>query len=267
MDSPVRKMQKRNDYNRHKLLRKIRRQRKAQVEQQKVAAEKELKRRLRVTPPKFGDGKEPTLLDADKVRMNEQGLFQDEYGNIVGDSVVLPELEVTNNNILPEVVVTGYRPIELRTYYPLGRDYPYTGHSQLHIPITEEAADEYGLYDSDDEVPEYRSRYRIRVNKRPYAEDYNLVTNNCADATLGYLNYMFGTKESPYLFTTPGDVRDYAINKLKGKLIKGERYDKVLIPRNKNNATLLSKKALEKYRKTVDNVGTSNLDKLDNRVR
>lgn len=87
-------MQKRNDYNRHKLLRKIRRQRRAQVEQQKVAAEKELKRRLRVTPPKFGDGKEPTLLDADKVRMNEQGLFQDETGNIVGDSVVLPELTV-----------------------------------------------------------------------------------------------------------------------------------------------------------------------------
>lgn len=61
MDSPVRKMQKRNDYNRHKLLRKIKRQRRAQVEQQKVAAEKELKRRLMVTPPKFGDGKEPTL--------------------------------------------------------------------------------------------------------------------------------------------------------------------------------------------------------------
>lgn len=94
MDSPVRKMQKRNDYNRHKLLRKIKRQRRAQVEQQKVAAQKELKRRLRVTPPKFGDGKEPTLLDADKVRMNEQGLFQDEAGNIVGDSVVLPELTV-----------------------------------------------------------------------------------------------------------------------------------------------------------------------------
>lgn len=94
MDSPVRKMQKRNDYNRHKLLRKIKRQRRAQVEQQKVAAEKELKRRLRVTPPKFGDGKEPTLLDVDKVRMNEQGLFQDEAGNIVGDSVVLPELTV-----------------------------------------------------------------------------------------------------------------------------------------------------------------------------
>ena len=99
MDSPVRKMQKRNDYNRHKLLRKIKRQRRAQVEQQKVAAEKELKRRLRVTPPKFGDGKEPTLLDADKVRMNEQGLFQDEAGNIVGDSVILPEFVVNGVDV------------------------------------------------------------------------------------------------------------------------------------------------------------------------
>ena len=99
MDSPVRKMQKRNDYNRHKLLRKIKRQRRAQIEQQKVAAEKELKRRLRVTPPKFGDGKEPTLLDADKVRMNEQGLFQDEAGNIVGDSVVLPEFVVNGVDV------------------------------------------------------------------------------------------------------------------------------------------------------------------------
>lgn len=53
MDSPVRKMQKRNDYNRHKLLRKIKRQRKAQVRQQMVSAEKELKRKLRVTPPRL----------------------------------------------------------------------------------------------------------------------------------------------------------------------------------------------------------------------
>lgn len=53
MESPVRKMQKRNDYNRHKLLRKIKRRRKAQAEQQSKAAEKELKRRLKLTPPRF----------------------------------------------------------------------------------------------------------------------------------------------------------------------------------------------------------------------
>jgi hypothetical protein len=31
---------------------------------------------------------------------------------------------------------------------------------------------------------------------------------------------MFDTSESPYFFTTPGDVRDYAIKTLKGKRIK-----------------------------------------------
>jgi hypothetical protein len=43
-------------------------------------------------------------------------------------------------NVLPEVVVTGYRPIKLETYYPLGTDYPYTGHSQLTVPITDKVA-------------------------------------------------------------------------------------------------------------------------------
>ena len=57
MDSPVRKMQKRNDYNRHKLFRKIRRRRRAQAEQLSRVAEKELKKKLRVTPVKYGEGK------------------------------------------------------------------------------------------------------------------------------------------------------------------------------------------------------------------
>lgn len=57
MDSPVRKMQKKNDYNRHKLFRKIRRRRRAQAEQLSHVAEKELKKKLRVTPVKYGEGK------------------------------------------------------------------------------------------------------------------------------------------------------------------------------------------------------------------
>lgn len=57
MDTPTRKMQKRNDYNRHKLLRKIKRKRKAEAEQQSKLAEKELKKRLKITPPRYDDGK------------------------------------------------------------------------------------------------------------------------------------------------------------------------------------------------------------------
>lgn len=158
------------------------------------------------------------------------------------------------SNFLPEVIVKGYRPIELKTYYPLGKDYPYTGHSQLDIPITVEAANKFGLYNSN--IPEedkIKTPYEIRIDKKSSADDYNLITNNCADATLGYLNSIFGTKESPYLFTTPGDVRDYAIKVLKGKVVKRDGIDTVLIPRNKNNATLLSEKALRKYKKSEYN--------------
>lgn len=61
MESPVRKMQKRNDYNRHKLLRKIKRQRKARKEQELHAAEKELKKKLKLKQPKFDDGKNPII--------------------------------------------------------------------------------------------------------------------------------------------------------------------------------------------------------------
>lgn len=54
MDSPVRKMQKQKDYQRHKLFRKMKRQRKARIEQEQKIAEKELKRKLR--RPKFDKG-------------------------------------------------------------------------------------------------------------------------------------------------------------------------------------------------------------------
>ena len=99
MESPVRKLQKRNDYNRHKLLRKIKRRRKAAAEQQAHAAEKDLKKKLRVTPPKFEGGKNAKDIDityVDNPTYNEElGLFKDDNGMVVGDSIVLPELEVT----------------------------------------------------------------------------------------------------------------------------------------------------------------------------
>ena len=99
MESPVRKLQKRNDYNRHKLLRKIKRRRKAAAEQQAHAAEKALKKKLRITPLKFESGKNPKDINityVDNPTYNEElGLFKDDNGRVVGDSIVLPELEVT----------------------------------------------------------------------------------------------------------------------------------------------------------------------------
>ena len=47
MESPKRKMQKRNDYQRHKLFSKIKRRRKAQAEADQQVAMKQLKKRLK----------------------------------------------------------------------------------------------------------------------------------------------------------------------------------------------------------------------------
>lgn len=47
IESPKRKMQKKNDYQRHKLFRKIKRRRKAQAEAQQEVAEKQLKKKLK----------------------------------------------------------------------------------------------------------------------------------------------------------------------------------------------------------------------------
>ena len=103
MESPVRKMQKRNDYNRHKLFRKIKRRRKAAVEQQSKAAEKELKRRLKWTAPKFEDGKDtaiyPTLIDTnyDQYRAQQLGYGPADNGHypsrdrITGDILKYPQ--------------------------------------------------------------------------------------------------------------------------------------------------------------------------------
>lgn len=39
-------------------------------------------------------GPKATLVDSDKVRMNDSGVFSDDNGNIIGDSVVLPEVTI-----------------------------------------------------------------------------------------------------------------------------------------------------------------------------
>lgn len=56
MESPKRKMQKKNDYQRHNLFRKIKRRRKAQAEAEQHMAEKQLRRKLKI--PKFRSGKD-----------------------------------------------------------------------------------------------------------------------------------------------------------------------------------------------------------------
>ena len=48
MESPKRKMQKKNDYQRHKLFRKIKRRRKAQAKADQQVAMKQLRKKLKL---------------------------------------------------------------------------------------------------------------------------------------------------------------------------------------------------------------------------
>lgn len=66
-------MQKKNDYQRHKLFRKIKRRRKAQAEAEQHIAEKQLRKKLKL--PKFGDGKEKVNLD--NAHFDKQGNLVD----------------------------------------------------------------------------------------------------------------------------------------------------------------------------------------------
>ena len=63
IESPKRKMQKKNDYQRHKLFRKIKRRRKAQAEAEQQIAAKQLRKKLKL--PKFGDGKTREVYTSD----------------------------------------------------------------------------------------------------------------------------------------------------------------------------------------------------------
>ena len=132
---------------------------------------------------------------------------------------------------MDEIVKTGYKPIVLNTYYPAVSDYPWTGHSTLSIPI----------YNYNTPFG-----YEIFTDRRMSDKGYNLFTRNCANATIDILNSIYGTNEKPWLFTTPGDVQDYAIEKLGGIHLKGNRgRDKVLIPVTEDNIDEIRDKTLQ----------------------
>lgn len=97
MESPKRKMQKKNDYQRHKLFRKIKRRRKAQAEAEQHIAEKQLRKKLKL--PKFGNGKTREVYVSDIHFNNDDAAGGvDRYGNKF-DYVELPEKVVTARKI------------------------------------------------------------------------------------------------------------------------------------------------------------------------
>lgn len=110
MESPKRKMQKKNDYQRHKLFRKIKRRRKAQAEAEQHIAEKQLRRKLKL--PKFGDGKEKVNLD--NAHFDKEGNLVDnttgvKYTPTSDDIVITPKLDVGDPTKIHEINISDPR--------------------------------------------------------------------------------------------------------------------------------------------------------------
>lgn len=94
MESPKRKMQKRNDYQRHKLFRKIKRRRKAQAEADQHIAEKQLRKKLKL--PKFGGGKGIKSETGAPLEVKDGMLYYKETGEpFYNAGLLLPETELS----------------------------------------------------------------------------------------------------------------------------------------------------------------------------
>lgn len=119
MESPKRKMQKKNDYQRHKLFRKIKRRRKAQAEADQQVAMKQLRKKLKL--PKFDRGEDELSTYKKQVEMfNDANSDPTLPGRLVGRNrvTVNPEtgdvMKVGGHVNLDPVIITGKMPDNLK---------------------------------------------------------------------------------------------------------------------------------------------------------
>lgn len=100
MESPKRKMQKKNDYQRHKLFRKIKRRRKAQAEADQHIAEKQLRKKLKL--PKFDRGEDELSIYKKQVEM-----FNDANSDPTLPGRLVDRNRITVNPETGDVIETG----------------------------------------------------------------------------------------------------------------------------------------------------------------
>lgn len=100
MESPKRKMYKKNDYQRHKLFRKIKRRRKAQSEADQHIAEKQLRKKLKL--PKFDRGEDELSTYKKQVEM-----FNDANSDPTLPGRLVDRNRVTVNPETGDVIETG----------------------------------------------------------------------------------------------------------------------------------------------------------------
>lgn len=106
MESPKRKMQKKNDYQRHKLFRKIKRRRKARAEAEQHIAEKQLRKKLKL--PKFNRGEDELSTYKKQVEM-----FDDAYSDPTLPGRLVDRNRVTVN---PETGDVGFFDLIIHDY-------------------------------------------------------------------------------------------------------------------------------------------------------
>ena len=98
MENPKRKMQKKNDYQRHKLFRKIKRRRKAQAEADQQVAMKQLRKKLKL--PKFDRGEDDgNYLYKSDIHINKDASITDVSTGKRYDGARIPEVAVTARKI------------------------------------------------------------------------------------------------------------------------------------------------------------------------
>lgn len=119
IESPKRKMQKKNDYQRYKLFRKIKRRRKAQAEADQQVAMKQLRKKLKL--PKFDRGEDELSTYKKQVEMfNDANSDPTLPGRLVDRNrvTVNPEtgdvMETGGHINLDPVIITGKMPDNLK---------------------------------------------------------------------------------------------------------------------------------------------------------
>ena len=123
---------------------------------------------------------------------NTLGLYENSSDDLIDYHYQKALREVQNGDAIhydfPEVVVNAYSPLKLYTYYPLEDRRYAIGHSSLGF----EKSDKY-------------------IDSTPELQGYNLLTNNCSDDTGKCLERVLGKSMDVIGFTTPGDVKDFAL--------------------------------------------------------
>lgn len=176
--------------------------------------------------------------------------YREEFINDMFDNFVLNQNPIgVNYDYLPynDIEVIGYAPLFLETYYPM--IHPWYGKNEY--PDSYKGRKINQNYNPDKDFKWTGHSAISQRNGQIYTKtmedsDYNLLLNNCSDETRRILETIFNKQLKTFGFTTPGDVRDFALEN-GGKSIEdvfdhNKKYGRyIMIPMNKERYERLRK--------------------------